>query len=97
MIQDYVHDIAEQMNIQFSQLSVVEGCYVGCLDVHLLNLTSNGHQQSALVYQSEMDMIQNGECCERLEFRIRSALSHLQKKQELYVGNQSFGNNTNKS
>ena len=82
MIQDYVHDIAAQMKIQLSQLSVVDGCNVGCLDVHLLNLTSNGHQQSALVYQSELDKIQIGECCERLELRIRSALSHLQMKQE---------------
>lgn len=82
MIQDYVHDIAAQMKIQLSKLSVVEGCNVGCLDVHLLNLTSNGHQQSALVYQSEMDKIQIGECCERLDLRIRSTLSHLQMKQE---------------
>lgn len=82
MIQDYVHDIAAQMKIQLSKLSVVEGCNVGCLDVHLLNLTSNGHQQSALVYQSEMDKIQTGECCERLDLRIRSTLSHLQMKQE---------------
>ena len=82
MIQDYVHDIAAQMKIQLSQLSVVEGCNVGCLDVHLLNLTSNGHQQGALVYQSELDKIQIGESCEQLELRIRSALLHLQMKQE---------------
>ena len=42
--------------------------------------TSNGHQHSALVYKSEMDTIQNGEYCERLEFRIRSSLSQLQMK-----------------
>jgi hypothetical protein len=82
MIQDYVHEIAAQMKVQLSRIAVVEGCNVGCLDVHLLNLTSNGHQQSALVYQSEMDKIQIGECCERLEVRIRSSLSHLQMKQE---------------
>lgn len=83
MIQDYVHDIAAQMKIQIPQVSVVEGCNVGCLDVHLLNFTYNGHQQCALVYQSEMDKIQIGECCERLELRIRSSLSHLQMKQDL--------------
>jgi len=82
MIQDYVHGIAAQMKIQLSQLSVVEGCNVGCLDAHLLNLTSKGHQQSVLVYQSDLDKIQIGECCEKLEWRIRSALSHLQMKQE---------------
>jgi len=82
MIQAYVLDIAAKMKIKLSQLSVVEGCNVGCLDAHLLNLTFNGHQQSALVYQSELDRIQIGECCDRLELRIRSALSHLQTKQK---------------
>jgi hypothetical protein len=82
MIQAYVHDIAAQMKMQLSQISVIEGCNVGCLDVHLLNLSLNGHQQSALVYQSEMDKLQNGECCERLELRIRSTLAHLQMKLE---------------
>jgi len=82
MIRDYVHDIAAQMNVQLSRLSVIDGCNVGCRDVHLLNLTSNGHQHSALVYQSEMDKIQTGEFCERLDFRIRSTLSHLKMKLE---------------
>jgi hypothetical protein len=82
MIKDYVHDIAAQMKIPLSQLSVVEGCNVGCIDVHLLNLTSNGHQQMALVYQFELDKIQIGESCEQLDLRIRSVLSHLQTKQE---------------
>jgi hypothetical protein len=77
MIQVYVHDIAIQMKIHLSQLSLVEARDVGCLDVHLLKLTSDGHQQSALVYQSELDKIETGECCERLELRIRAALSGL--------------------
>ena len=77
MIQEYVHDIAVQMKIQLSQLSLVEARDVGCLDVHLLQLSSDGHQQSALVYQSELEKIQTGACCERLELRIRAALSGL--------------------
>lgn len=82
MIHAYVHDIAKQMKMELSQFSVIEGCSVGCLDVHLLNFTSNVHQDCALMYQSELDKIQNGECCERLEFRIRSSLAHLQMKQD---------------
>ena len=77
MIQEYVHDIAVQMKIHVSQLSLVEGRDVGCLDVHLLKLSSDGHQESALVYQSELDKIGTGESCERLELRIRAALSGL--------------------
>ena len=77
MIQEYVHDIAVQMKIHVSQLTLVEGRDVGCLDVHLLKLSSDGHQQNALVYQYELDKIKTGECCERLELRIRAALSGL--------------------
>ena len=58
MIQKYVLDIAAQMKIQVSQVSVVEGRKVGCLDVHLLNVTSNGCLVSVLVYQSELDKLQ---------------------------------------
>lgn len=78
MIQEYVYGIAAQMNIQLSRVSVVEGRNVGCLDVHLLNLTSKDQLVSALVYQSELDKLQIGDSCERLESRIRSALSRLQ-------------------
>lgn len=80
MIQKYVHDIASQMKMQLLQFSMVEGRNAGCLDAHLLHLTFNGHQQCALVYQFELDKIQIGERCEQLEFRIRSALAHLQTK-----------------
>ena len=78
MIQKYVGDIAAQMKIQLSQVSVVEGRKVGCLDVHLLNITSGGRLVSVLVYQSELDKLQIGERCDKLESRIRSALSGLQ-------------------
>jgi hypothetical protein len=78
LIQEYVHDIAEQMKIQLSQVSVIEGRKVGCLDVHLLNVTSGDHLVSVLVYQSELDKLQIGERSERLESRIRTALSGFQ-------------------
>jgi len=77
LIQKYVRDIAAQMKIQLSQVSVIEGRKVGCLDVHLLNVTSDGRLVSVLVYQSELDKLQIGERCDKLESRIRSALSGL--------------------
>ena len=80
MIHDYVHEIASQMQIQLSHVLMVEGSNVGCLDAHLLSLTYNDHQQSVLVYQSELDKIQIGLRCEQLEFRVRAALSHLHTK-----------------
>jgi len=82
LIQKYVQDIAAQMKIQVSQVSIIEGRNVGCLDVHLLNVTSGDRLVSVLVYQSELDKLQIGANCERLESRIRSALSGLQALSE---------------
>ena len=78
MIKKYAADIAAQMGMQLSRVSVVEGRDIGCLDVHLLKLMSDGQLVSALVYQSELDHLQSGSSCERLELKIRSALSRLQ-------------------
>ena len=78
MIEKYVGDIALQMGVPVPQLSVVEGVTVGCYDVFLLHLTSGAHRVNALVYQAELDYLQNGISCDRLEVRIRIALSRLQ-------------------
>jgi hypothetical protein len=74
MIQEYAADLAAQMGILLSRVTVDEGRTVGCLDAYLVNLTSCGHQVSALVYQNELD----DPASERLELKIRSALSRLQ-------------------
>jgi len=78
MIREYAADLAAQTGIKLSQVSVVEGRRVGCLDAYLLNLASDDQLVSALVYQSELDELQSGSCCERLELKIRAALSRLQ-------------------
>jgi hypothetical protein len=77
MIQEYAADLATQQGINLSRVSIIEGRKVGCLDMHLLNLAANGHLVSTLVYQSELDELQSGACCERLERKIQSALSRL--------------------
>jgi hypothetical protein len=78
MIKEFATELAEQSGIQLSRVSVVEGRRIGCLDVHLLHLGSDGQLVSALVYQSELDELHSSSCCERLEMKIRSALSRLQ-------------------
>jgi hypothetical protein len=78
MIQKYVEEIALQMGIKLSRISVVEGRKVGCIDMHLLNLSADGHSVSTLLYQSELDEMQSGLPCLRLEIKIRAALSRLQ-------------------
>jgi hypothetical protein len=77
MIEEYVADTATHMGIKLSQLSIVEGRRVGCLGVHLLNLACDDRIVSTLVYQTELDNLQYGTYSDRLQTKIRSALSQL--------------------
>jgi hypothetical protein len=77
ILKEYVAYIAAPKGITISRVSMVEGRNVGCVDTHLLNITSEGQTVSVLVYQSDLDILENGLSCDRLEFKIRAALSKL--------------------
>lgn len=77
MITAYVKDIAIQMNVPVTGVTTVEGSKVGCLDVHLLNISSKGKVVSVLLYQKELDELQNGVHSDRLEVKVGSALIRL--------------------
>lgn len=79
MIREYVTDLAVQKGIELSEVRLVEGRTVGCLDVHLLHLVTDSHKDSVLVYQSELDALQHGSCTQRLHTKLDTALSRLQK------------------
>jgi hypothetical protein len=78
MIKDLAHDLASEMGMQLSEVSVIEGRDVGCLDAYLLRLTSGVHIVNALAYQSDIDELQRNGNCNRLGVKIRDALSRLQ-------------------
>ncbi len=78
MIREYTADIAKQMKIKLSDISIVAGEAVGCLDVHLLKLSSGEFVSCVLVHKLDMDDLQRGLSCERLEIKIRTALERLQ-------------------
>ena len=77
MIKSYVTNLAKQMNVPLSKVSTEEGGKVGCLGVHILNVSHNNHVASALLYQSDFENIQNNEHCDRLETKVRLALDRL--------------------
>jgi hypothetical protein len=79
MIDEYVTEIAKQMGIQLSQLSIVEGQRVGCHGLHLMNLACDDQIVSTLVFQADLDKLQDGSLSERLQMKIVSSLSRLQK------------------
>ena len=78
MIKEYATSLAEQMGIKLSRVSVIDGKLLGCRDSHLLQLYSDDRMESVLVYQREIEALHEGISRERLELRIRTALSHLQ-------------------
>jgi hypothetical protein len=77
MIEDYVSDIAARMGIALPQISVINGRDTGSFRIYILNLGTERKQVSTLVHQSELNEIQNGTGCERLELKIRSVLERL--------------------
>ncbi len=77
IIQEYADDIAQQLGIKLSWISVVDGQRLGCRGVHLLKLASDGQLVCTLVYQSELDDLQSDLFSDRLEMKVRMALSRL--------------------
>lgn len=82
MINRYVSDIAAHMGIPVLQVNIVEGQAVGCYDVFLLHLATGARRVTALIYQVELDNLLSGATCDRLEVRIRIALSRLKSLTE---------------
>ena len=77
MLTEMVNDLAAQVGLQLSKVSLVEGDRLGCTDTCLLNMSAKGHIVSALIYQTDIDNLKQGINIDRLELRIRAALSRL--------------------
>ena len=75
-IQSIVNDIAAQMGLFDLEVSLVDGVRLGCTDVHLLNISKQGHANS-LVYRCDIESLREGVVSDRFELRIRNAVSRL--------------------
>ena len=80
MIEKYVSDIAIQMGIELSEVSLTDGSMLGCKDVHLLDIASEDSLVSTLVFHTDLTNLRYGYDCARLEIKVRKALSRLQVK-----------------
>jgi hypothetical protein len=80
MINKYVSDLASQLGIKLSKISLTDGIHLGCGDVSLLNITSQDHLISALVSHSDLENLEKGISSDRLEVSMRKAFSLLQMK-----------------
>jgi hypothetical protein len=77
MIKEFTSDLAAQVGIRLVKINFVEGEKVGCRDLHLMTLISKGHLVSVLAHQVDVENLQAGQACHRLETKIRSALLQL--------------------
>ena len=77
MLTRYVKDIANQIGIKLTKVSLVDGQRLGCIDVHLLKLSTRGHNLEKLIYKTDLEMLAQGVDCPRLDIILRSALSQL--------------------
>jgi len=82
VIKKFVTEQAMRKGLKISNVSLVNGQRLGCRDMHLLNIAVDGVITSALVHQSDIDDLENGNYCGRLEIAVYNALSRLQVSQE---------------
>jgi len=79
MIEKYTTDIAAQIGMKISKVLLVDGRKLGCNDYHLLNISSKGRRDGALVHQDDLVRLHNGDPTPRLELIIRRTLLRLQE------------------
>jgi len=77
MIVDYATDLAMQMDIKLSRVSIVEGNTLGYPESSLVHLYSNRQMVSAIIYQPELEDLQNRISSDRVDVKLRAALSRL--------------------
>jgi hypothetical protein len=79
MVSEYVISFAKQTGVTLTDVRLVEGRTVGCIDVYLLHMVANKHQTSLLVYQSDLDALQNGSCVTNLNNRLNTVLQDIKR------------------
>jgi hypothetical protein len=78
LINDYAADLAAQMGLKLSKVSIEDGLEADCKDAFLMELVSGKKHVNALVYRSDLDELKHSKHCDRLEVRLRTALARLQ-------------------
>lgn len=82
MIEKLSRDIAAEIGLDIANVSLFDGHQVGCLDVFLLQMYAQGYSVNALVHQHEVDLIEQGGTSDKLNYKIRAALTRLKSMVE---------------
>jgi hypothetical protein len=78
MTNEFVNNIARQMGIKLSNVSLIDGQTLGCLDSYLIDMTSKGKTVGVLIYKRDIESLLAGTECPRIEVKIRASLLRLQ-------------------
>jgi hypothetical protein len=73
MIDKYADDLARQMGVKLSKVSVE--AIADCFDASLLNFASGRKQASVLVYKADLVELKKRKRCDRLDLKIRAVLA----------------------
>lgn len=76
MIQDYVSDLANQMGIKITKVSITGGPTVSCVD-YRLEISSKSHVVNTFIHETDLESINSGSCSGFVELKIRAALDRL--------------------
>jgi hypothetical protein len=77
MINKYAMDLARQMGIELSSVTLSKGQAIGYLDARILSLCAQNRLVIETVHKSELDSLYNGPGSDSLELKVRSALVRL--------------------
>jgi hypothetical protein len=75
MITKYVYDLADQSGIKLTCITLVDGSSYGLPDTFLLQMFKKNRLTTALIYQSELDELEQGIQSNLLTNKINSALA----------------------
>jgi hypothetical protein len=77
MIEENASDIASQMGITLSKVSLVNGHSIGCKDAYLLNMFTHGYKACSILSRADLSELEKGFSSDRLEVKIRTTLARL--------------------
>lgn len=78
MIKKFIANTAAKLGVKLSNITLVNGEHVGCIDASLLHVSDGRHHIYTLIYHSELDDLNNGKCCTNLSLKIWSVLTRLE-------------------
>jgi len=80
-LKDYTLSQAEKSGVALANIKITEGKDVGCLDTHLLALsTIDDKHDFILVYKSDIETINSGKHCKRLDRKFRNSFNRLKHR-----------------